>query len=243
MIQLQNPNVPEPTRAIEIDKAIYELQLVLDVNLDWLTHDYARCYRHLDRKEHKLYFPEIYIGGDNKSYHSVTPDNDKKGLCFFVVGKERIDDFERSHNYLKYDVGIVFWVNLEKIDSDLLKTEYFRQNLISDAREILTRRSGGLSFNLKIKEAVTEFKEVYKEFDLSEKENYSKAPYAAFRINCEFVMSENCGDNFFDPAKALLQNVSESDILDILLPTIDFSIDANFNSLTEQQKTDLISKL
>jgi hypothetical protein len=47
----------------------------------------------------------------------------------------------------------------------------------------------------------------------------------------------------YNRAAALLQNVSNAELLTILLPSIDFSDDDNFNALTPQQKTDLLSKL
>ena len=42
MISLQNPQVPTALNIIEIDKAVYELGLLLDTNLDWLTNAYGR---------------------------------------------------------------------------------------------------------------------------------------------------------------------------------------------------------
>lgn len=244
MIKLQNPSIPPPTMAIEIDKAIYNIMTVLNLNLSWLTHGYARAYRFIEKGEGRLYFPEVYVGGDKNPYHRVTPDNDKKGMCFFVVGKEQQRDFVQfSSNWLKWEVGIVFWVNLKLIDPNLLQTEEFTQNLIRDARRVLTERLGGLGFRIQLKNAEREFKEIYKEFTLDESNDYLRAPYSGFRVNCEIEIQEGCEPIMFDPAEALLQNVSNEELTTILLPTIDFSDDDNFNSLTEQQKADLLAKL
>ena len=145
---------------------------------------------------------------------------------------------------MKWNVGIVFWVNLELINKPLLTTSIFTQNLIKDVRDVLTRKLGGLDLGLKIKTVQREFNEVYKEFSIEEKEGYLKAPYSAFRFNCELsVMESNCDGIAYNPAEALRQNVSQNEILNILLPTLDFSDDSIFNSLSVQQKTDLLSKL
>lgn len=238
MIKLQNPNIPAPLEAIEIDKAIYLLQMLLDTNLSWLTNSYGRSYRHIDKSSNRLYFPEIYIGGDENSYYRVTPDNDKKGTCFFVVSKEDNYDFEiNQSNYLRWDVGIIFWVNLKLINKQLLKTEIFTQNLIRDVRYVLTRKSGGFPFSLKIKTVEREFREIYKEFTLNENEDYLRSPFSGFRFNLEIVMRENC-NIVLDTVQALLQNLSKAEKLAIL-SSLDFSDTETFNALTQQQKIDL----
>jgi hypothetical protein len=102
---------------------------------------------------------------------------------------------------------------------------------------------GGLSFRLEIKKVVRELREIYKEFNLDETEEYLRAPYSGFRFNCRVVLQEDCEPFMYNRAAALLQNVSNAELLTILLPSIDFSDDDNFNALTPQQKTDLLSKL
>lgn len=244
MIKLQDPSVPQPTQAVEIDKAISELQVALDANLNWLTHDYGRAYRFIAKGDKKLYFPEVYIGGEKRSYHVVSPDNDKKGTCFFVVGREDNKDFDfNQYNYLEYNVGIVFWVNLELINGALLDTEYFTQNLIKDVRDILTRKIGGLSFALEIENVVRGLEEIYREFRLDEKEGYLRSPYSGFRFNCKITLQEDCGGFMYDRGEALKQNISENEILSVLLPKIDFSQAGAFNSLTAQQKLDIQNQL
>ena len=238
MIKLQNPNIPAPLEAIEIDKAIYLLQMLLDTNLIWLTNSYGRSYRHIDKSGNRLYFPEVYIGGDANDYYRVTPDNDKKGTCFFVVDKEENYDFEiNQSNYLRWNVGIIFWVNLKLINKQLLKNEIFTQNLIRDVRYVLTRKSGGLPFGLKIKTVEREFRDIYKEFTLNENEDYLRSPFSGFRFNLEIVMRENC-NIVLDTVQALLQNLSKAEKLAIL-SSLDFSDTETFNALTQQQKIDL----
>jgi hypothetical protein len=243
MINLQNPEIPTDLQPIEIDAAIQDLQAKLDTNLVWLTNSYGRCYRHFERKNDKLvYVPEVYAGkvkGKYK-YHPMNPDSDKKGSCFFIVSKEDNRFYRAESNYLNYEVGIVFWCNLKKINDELLKTEYFLQHLINDVRKVLTHSSSW--YDLKIKNTVTDFNDIYKEFNLNESENYLRAPYGGFRFNCEIQLREHC-DSGIDRENAIVQNISENEILQLLLPQLDFSIDEVFNSLSENQKQQITQKL
>lgn len=245
MVTLQNPEIPEKLEPIEIDAAILDIQLKLETNLTWLSHGYGRAYRHLERKDGKyLYFPEIYIGkkGTKYSYHRVDPDNDKTGMCFFVVGKEENDFYQHELNYLSYTIGIVFWVNLKKINSDLLNTEVFTQHLIRDVREIITRRMRNSWYGLEITEVVQNFDQIYKEFSLEETKNYLMAPYSGFRFNCNLILREDCPVELNRP-NAIVNNISKNEILNLLLPTLDFSDPTVFNSLSTQQKTDIQAQL
>ena len=239
MINLQNPTIPNPLEAIEVDKAVYELQLLLDTKLDWLTYSFGRAYRFLDKNGKKMYFPEVYKGGSNFSYTRVTPDNDKKGTCFFVVGKEEVFDYEpHQKNFLKYNLGILFWVNLKKINEGLLQNEIFTQNLIRDVRRVLTTQGGAKGYSFKLKSVEREFKEIYKEFTLNEEEDYLRAPYSGFRFNIELLVREDCGVVSYNPQEALVNNLSIEEKL-VILGSLDFSNPIVFNSLTVEQKIDL----
>ena len=244
MTNLQDPNILQATNPIEIDAVIKDLQVQLDTNLDWLTHAYGRCYRHIQRKDGKLmYMPEIYEGKKEGKYkyHPVDPDNEKKGTCFFMAGSEKNKDFEvNSNNYLIVPVSIIFWVNLKRIDDALLETEDFTQHLVRDARKVLTKASKW--YKLKINHVNFEFKEIFKEFNLDESKNYLRAPYSGFRFNCVVELPEDCDDNI-NRANAISQNISVQETLDHLLPALDFSKADVFNSLSSQQKTDLLNQL
>lgn len=237
MINLQDPQIPPPTQAIEIDKYIYLLQTELDTKLAWLSHDYGRAYRFLQQKEgRRLYFPEVYKGDYN--YFRVTPDNDKKGTCFFVVGKEENKEYApHLKNNLYWKVSIIFWVNLKKINEGLAENEIFTQNLIKDVRRVLTQYSNA-EFSHKIESVEREFNQIYKEFTIQDSEGYMRSPYDAFRFNLEVIMSEDCGGLIFDPVTALVESLSDAEKIAIL-QSLDFSDPAIFGALTTQQKTDL----
>lgn len=242
MINSQQPNVPTLVDPIEIDKAIMDLQLRLDLNLTWLSHEYGRAYRHLKiQNNNRVYFPEVYTGkqDDKYMYYRPTPDNDKSGLCFFVVGDETNDFAENQHNYLTYDLGIVFWANLKLIDDSKLNTELFTQNLIKEVREVLTRKLIGTFYKLKIERVVREFSQIYSEFTIDEKENYLMAPYQGFRFNCTIELQEDCNTNPIDTCQLLQSVVTADELRSCLLPTIDFSITENLDALSDQQISDI----
>lgn len=246
MTKIQNPIVPLATSSIEIDTVVFDIQTKLDTKLNWLTNAYGRAYRHIKRKDNKLmYFPEVYIGADKgiSSYYRVTPDNDKKGTCFFVIDKEQNDFNENQYNFLTHNVGIVFWVNLKLINENLLDTEIFTQNLISEVRNVLTREMLGTNYKLKIDEVVREFKEVYKEFSINEDENYMLAPFQAFRFNCTVTYREDCVGTLVSSCDTLQQNISQNEILNCLIPTLNFQDNTVFNSLSIQQKMDIQTQL
>lgn len=246
MINLQNPNVPIPNVAIEIDAVVQDLQLKLDTNLAWLTNAYARAYRHFQYDNGKMmFFPEVYIGKPQgtPNYFQPRPDNDKKGQSYFIVGKEKQKGFvQHDFNYLSHDFDIVFLVNLKLIDDESLETELITQHLIREVRNVLTRKLLGTFYRLEIKEVVREFNEVFKEFSHKEKENYLKAPLQGFRFNCSVMFQEDCINLPIDRCSIIKQNISVNETL-CLLPQLDFTNSNVFEALTEQQKTDLTNLL
>lgn len=243
MINLQDPLINTPLFLVEVDKYVFDIQTKLEINLSWLTHAYARAYRHIKIKDgKKIYFPEVYTGikKGNPTYYRPTPDNDKKAMMFFVVGKEEVIDFQKNQkNFLKHDLSLVFWCNLALINNAILETEIFTQNLIQEVRNVLTNKFNGVEYRFDVLEVVREFQEVYKEFSLDESENYMLAPYQAFRINGTLTYQEDCLSVPTSSCDILNQNISQNEILTCFLPNLDFLNVNVFNSLTAQQKIDL----
>lgn len=215
MILLQNPSIPVATNAIEIDAAILDIKLKLESNLVWLTNGYGRAYKNIDATQGTtVFYPEIYLGEQNNSqrYTNISPDNDKQGQCFFFVTKENISEFQTGmYSFLSYDTAIIFSVNMELINSTLLETEIFQQNLVSEVRDILTRLLVTTSYQLKINSVDFLFDNVFSEFDLKDAEQLQKAPLSHFRFNCNILMPEPCPATAFDRCAALTQNLSVSD--------------------------------
>lgn len=244
MTQFQNPNIPMPTQALEIDKAIYQTQLRLDAELSWLTHDYGRAFRFMEYKEKRLYFPEVYLGGPNHDYYRVTPDNDHQGTVFFVAERGRVLDFQpNQYNHMAWNVGIVFWVNLQLIDPALIQVEDFTQRLINEARGVLTRKLSGLGFRFNLFDEVRSFDEVFKGFTLDPDNKYLRKPYSGFRFNGEIVLREHCDGIVLNFNSAFKEAFRVKDVAPLILPDIDFTDPTCLALLTEQQKTDLLAFL
>lgn len=225
MIQLQNFEQLEPTQPIEIDLAVLDLQSKFRTNLPWASNVYGKSYRTVNVKpDMRLVLPEVYLGNTNGKYSlsPVTPDNDKKGIIFFVIDAEKPLKWEtNSTNYLTYNVGIVTWVNLELINKDLAKNEDFSQNLIKQMRDVLTNELIGMPYRVEILEVTREKNQVYKEFTLIEA-RYTQMPYSAFRFNTVITLRETCG---LPPDRdaSLLANITQEEIIRLFLPSIEFT--------------------
>jgi hypothetical protein len=196
MILLQNPNMPVPTNAVEIDAAILDIKGHLETGLTWLTNGYGRTYKNLDaRNGVTVFYPEAYLGEQNNShrYINLSPDNDKQGQCFFYVVKETISQFQPGmYSFLSYDTAIIFSVNMELINDLVLQTEIFQQNLVAQVRDVLTRQLMGSSYQLTISSVDFLFENVYSEFDLADAQQLEKAPLSHFRFNCTIKLPETC---------------------------------------------------
>ncbi len=196
MILLQNPNMPIPTNAVEIDAAILDIKGHLESGLTWLTNGYGRTYKNLDaRNGVTVFYPEAYLGEQNNShrYINLSPDNDKQGQCFFYVVKENISQFQPGmYSFLSYDTAIIFSVNMELINDALLQTEIYQQILVAQVRDVLTRQLLGSEYQLTITSVDFLFETVFSEFDLADAQQLEKAPLSHFRFNVTIQMPETC---------------------------------------------------
>lgn len=196
MILLQNPSVPTATNPVEIDAAILDIKAKLESNLTWLTHGYGRTYKNLDaRNGTTVFYPEVYLGTQNNSqrYVNISPDNDKTGQCMFYVFREVINQFNTNmYSFLSYDTAIIFSVNMELINSSVLDTEIFQQNLVAQVRDVLTRKLLGVNYNLTISSVDFLFENVFSEFDLADATQLEKAPLSHFRFNVNIQVPEAC---------------------------------------------------
>lgn len=193
MVNLQNKPIVVGT-PIEVEKATNQIRLLLSA-LNWLSHPYhiaQRFYR--KENERAFFYPETYasVGNSKYSYHRLTPDNDYKGMCFFLIGKENIDFNANQKNFLSYEVGIIFSVNLKLIDSVKLENGLFTQELIKDVRRILTDNMMNFEFQYNLKTVTRDLREVYKEFVLDEIEQYNRAPMQCFRFDLTLTVKEEC---------------------------------------------------
>lgn len=184
---------------IEIDAAVEKLRLLL-AELPWISHPFhiaQRFYKKVDEPEGSkvYYFPEIYIPDENEtnySYHELKPDNGYTGMFFFMAGIEKNNYSPNEFNYLTTPVSIIFSVNLELIDKEKLIKKLFTQELISEARRLLTNGGLGWDFQYKLKTVTRDLKECYKEFILDDLKQYNRAPLQCFRFELDVTVKEQC---------------------------------------------------
>ena len=211
MINLQNGSVPTPVDAIEIDKAVLDLQTRLSASLSWLSHGYGKTYRNIDVSQGlTVYFPEVFLG--NNAYMRVTPDNDKQGQSLILVGNEEVLDNDLGQNsHLQYDVSIIFTANLKLINSTLLETEYYQQNLIRDVRHVLQSATLGAFYQITMDSIDRDFTDVWREFNIEEKRGISHAPFTHFRVNCTVTLKEDCVTAPFDRCATILNMTTQAE--------------------------------
>ncbi len=196
MVNLQDKPIVVGT-PIEIESAVNEIRKQLAL-LPWVSHPYLIAERlYSDENGKNSVYPETYCKTDLEqngkySYHRLTPDNDYRGMFFAIVG-DGVNDFKANeYNYIKYNVGFIFSVNLRLIDEVKLNQGLFTQELIRDARRVLTDTVAIHKFDYKIITETRNLSEVYKEFVLKDLYKYNKAPMQCFRFNLEILIQEEC---------------------------------------------------
>ena len=234
---------------IEIDWIIRDLNTRFQAELPWLENAYERALKVVKKTGNdELVLPQVYSGlKKNVATHiSPLPNSKAKSVLFYTVGEENYGNFRmNTENYLTWDLGIVFWVNLEKIDPAALVDENYTQTLIRDARRVITSGLLGSGYSVVIKSITRDVEEVYREFDLPDfkSKRYLYEPFGGFRFDCSITMREDCDLTIIDRCSSLLANISYGEKNDCILPTYNFSDDTVFNSLTAQQITDLNAQL
>ncbi len=179
---------------IEIELAVNEIRKIL-ATLPWVSHPYFIAQRFYRKKEGRsFYYPETYAPENpgSNNYHRLTPDNDYKGMFFFMVGTGTNDFEANSENFITYPVGIIFSANLSKIDQTKLDNGLFTQELIRDARRLLTNTMINHDFDYKILTETRDIRQTYREFTLKDIDSYNRAPIQCFRIDLSIRIQEDC---------------------------------------------------
>lgn len=198
MTNLQNKTY-DIVNPVEIDKACEDIRLLLKNELTWISHPFHIAQRFLKRDANSgktFFYPETYVKkSTNKGYdyHRLTPDNDYKGMFFFMVGPETQNDYtDVEKNFLTYNVGIIFSCNLELIDKARLNDYLFTQDLIKSVRRTLTDNAPRFTFRYNIRSITRDLRECYREFSLDDIEQYNRAPLQCFRIDLLLTLREEC---------------------------------------------------
>lgn len=179
---------------IEIEFAVNEIRKVL-ATLSWLDYPYFIAQRFIRSQNGKnFYYPETYAPESPglRNYKRLTPDNDFKGMCFFMVGQGRNDYKANSHNFITYPVSIIFSVNLELIDKPKLDAGLFTQELVRDVRRLLTTTMLNHEFDYVLRTETRDLRETYREFVLDDLEAYNRAPMQCFRFELDVRIQESC---------------------------------------------------
>jgi hypothetical protein len=179
---------------IEIEFAVNEIRKVLS-GLPWLDRPYFIAQRFFRKEGGKAFsFPETYAPESPglRNYKRLTPDNDFKGMCFFMVGSNKNDFKANQQNFLTYSVSIIFSVNLELIDKVKLNQGLFTQELIRDVRRLLTNTMMNHEFDYVLKSETRDLKECFREFVLDDIESYNRAPMQCFRFEMDVRVQEDC---------------------------------------------------
>ena len=186
---------------VEIDKACEDIRQAL-ANITWLSHPYFIAKKFLEKDSttgKQFFYPETYapLIGDNQDqsrypYHRLTPDNDYSGMCFFMIGTGNAVDNENRPDYITYDVGIIFSVNLSLIDKSKLFQGIFTRELMSEARRVIKYNRPSFDFEINFISETDDLQEVYKEFRLDELQAYNRAPLQCFRLNYKITIQELC---------------------------------------------------
>lgn len=186
---------------IEIEFACNEIRKTIST-LDWISHPYfiAQRFFKKDATTNKRFiYPETYAPSvdeneefNSKNYHRLTPDNDYSGMCFFMVSRGTNDFKANEYNFLTYQVGIIFSVNLELIDAVKLRSGLFTQELMREVRRKLTESVMLFDFDYSIQFETRDLREVYREFQLDDLEQYNRAPLQCFRFDLELKVQEQC---------------------------------------------------
>ncbi len=180
---------------VEIEQAVEAIRQELSI-LQWIERPYFIAQKFMRKKNNRtFFFPETYAPSapGQYDYNRLTPRKDISGQFFFIVGDGTQDDFKANqYNYLTYPVSIIFSVNLELINKIKLNQGLFTQELVRDARRILTNTMINHEFYYEIIKETRDLQECFREFVLDEIEAYNRAPMQCFRFDLNVHVQEVC---------------------------------------------------
>jgi len=193
MSSYANPSVPIPPNPVFVDAVIGKLQTLFG-SLPWLTHSFGRSYIKKTNRDGSE-FSEPWVYQSNGEYYSVEFNDNLQAMSFFEVGTQTINgDFERNvTNYYDIDLGVIFWVNLKRIDSTKGATYYFTEQLKKDIRDKLTNQiPKGVRLSIgSIQEDIDDIFSNYS-FNQLDQKDYFSYPYASFKFNLTATVPESC---------------------------------------------------
>lgn len=185
MISYCHPKVQLLLNPVGIDFEIQNLQQRL-AEIPWLEVVFGRCSKQSELKQQPgrrpvdIIVPEVLY---NKEPYNCMINDNLKSYCFFNASDPlSIPTFDPGDLELvvSQPVDIILWLNLKKVNP--LKTYNYSEEL---RLEVIKKLSGS---NFKMSESFIEADEVFKPFTITDNfRNYSKFPYAAFKISGELT--------------------------------------------------------
>lgn len=193
MSSYANPTVPIPPNPVFVDAVVGKLQLLFG-DLPWLTHSFGRSYIKKTTRR-AIEFAEPWVYKEKGEYCPVEFNDNLQAMSFFEVGTQTLNgDFERNvTNYYDVDLGIIFWVNLKKIDSAKGNDYYFTEALKKDVRNLLTNKiPNGVRLVVgSIDEDIDSIFSNYS-FDQITQKDFFSYPFAGFKFNITVTVDEEC---------------------------------------------------
>ena len=188
----KNPIIPIPPNPVFLDKAIGEIQTILN-SISWLNFAFGRSYNKIEFStgtNGKI--PMVYKG--NSEYLPVQFNDNLQAQSFFVVDSQEIQgEYENNTlNFYSVETSLIVWANLKKIDPAKSVNYYFAEQLKKDLRDKL--RVSTLEFSeIKIKSIDENIDEIFNDYTFSQDTyQYFSYPYVAFRFNFDLILNELC---------------------------------------------------
>lgn len=211
-------NAPVIAQPVLADKVIYEIQLALKANFNWLDAAFGRAQKltkNIDGKRYVL--PNVYCGGlDNKGkndYIEVTPDAHIGNFCFFEINDPQNIDWNLGQPMgVTTPFALIFWFDLRRIYNS--ETNRNTETLKNDILTLLNGRSGWHLIGggrIQITKCFEDAKNIYRGYTIDEIDNqYLMHPYAGFRFEGTIEKGQPC--EYESPAIHLF-DTSDADAL------------------------------
>ncbi len=193
MSSYANPTVPIPPNPVFVDAVIGKLQTLFGT-MPWLTHSFGRSYIKKTNRDGQE-FSEPWVYQSSGQYYSVEFNDNLQAMSFFEVGSQSLNgDFERNTtNYYDIELGVIFWVNLKKIDSVKGDNYYFSEELKKDVRNKLTNEIPN-GVRLAISSIDEDIDEIFGNYSFNQlnQKDYFSYPFAGFKFNIVVTVPESC---------------------------------------------------
>jgi len=183
-------DIPVLTNPQLIDKVLYDIQVGLKENLDWLSYAFGKAQRLVKIISGKKYFtPNVYAG--KESYIEVSPTSDYGNFSFFFIDdpQEMIWN-PRVQGKLSVNYSLIFWFNIDRIEgAEDRNLEFVKSEILKTLNSKIFLQNGRFDVS-----KIYELSEnVYKGFTLDEIDNqFLMHPFCGLRFTGNLTINESC---------------------------------------------------